>query len=47
MDDPATTPMQDDRFLLLALTRHDEGEMLEGIRRLGRVIAELQVSPAS
>ncbi len=37
----------DDRFLLLDLTRHDEGDLLEGIRKLGRVIAELRASSSS
>ncbi len=35
-----------DRFLLLDLTRHDEGEILEGIRRLGVAFDELEESAA-
>jgi DNA-binding transcriptional MocR family regulator len=38
---------EDGRFLLLDLTRHDEGDLLEGIRKLGRIIAEMHASPAS
>jgi DNA-binding transcriptional MocR family regulator len=35
-------PAGRDRFVLLDLARHDEGDLLEGIRRLGEALDELR-----